>query len=95
MGVPIQQECVTYFVPALQMPCFLRLVMQEKETCLETRSLGSILIFSGEAYKKHYGRDAVQDDGLQAEDWKSPTGATHRVFKASTCHFSYGLGTIL
>ncbi len=64
--------------------------MQEKETCLETRSLGSILIFSGEAYKKHYGRDAVQDDGLQAEDWKSPTGTTLRVFKASMCRFSLG-----
>lgn len=61
MGVPIQQECVTYFVPALgKNALLLRLVMQEKETCLETRSLGSILIFSGEAYKKHYGRDAVQ-----------------------------------
>jgi hypothetical protein len=47
-----------------------------------TKSLGSTRIYTHDSYKTMFARDPVQDEALQAEDWKAPGGATLRVFKA-------------
>jgi hypothetical protein len=57
-------------------------VHQEKIIDIVTKSLGSTRIYTHDSYKKMFARDPVQDDALQAEDWKAPGGATLRVFKA-------------